>query len=269
MESTTSAHAPTATSKHHIGIKQPTRQPGAPQSKNVKVGVWNLRSTEFTEIEAPENTESLFSANADESVIGVDGRKKVSNKDFMPGGKYHCEPALTKPLSLGKSTILIKLQAIVKLFLRFEGQNKNGPWAMATGWLINNDTIVTAGHCSYDWSHSLGRLTNVKAYIGYQGKESIKDSSHAVQFRTGKRVATTQGWLSGGNNEPRDVASIQVDKPFTGIKPIKYQPTPLTGSKVVPGVVGYPGDLMNPKSKEKGAVSDPLMIPLFQLRSDT
>lgn len=56
---------------------------------------------------------------------------------------------------------------------------------MATGWLINNDTIVTAGHCSYDWSHSLGRMTNVKAYIGYRGKESIKDSSHAVQFRIG------------------------------------------------------------------------------------
>ena len=129
---------------------------------------------------------------------------------------------------------------------------------MGTGWLINNDTIVTAGHCSYDWSHNLGRLTHVKAYIGYHGKESIKDSkNYAVQFRTGKRVAVSQGWLAGENNEPRDVAFIQVDRPYTGVTPIKYQPTPLTGTKVVLGVVGYPGDLMNPKSKEKGAVSFP------------
>ncbi len=52
---------------------------------------------------------------------------------------------------------------------------------MGTGWLINNDTIVTAGHCVYDWSHQLGQLTHVKAYIGYHGKESIKDP-RSVQF---------------------------------------------------------------------------------------
>lgn len=91
----------TSPTKHFIGIKKPTPHPGAPQSKNVKIGVWNLHSTEFTEIEAPENTESLFSAispNVDESVIGPDGRKKVSNKDLMPGGKYRGKPSLTKPL---------------------------------------------------------------------------------------------------------------------------------------------------------------------------
>ncbi len=150
----------------------------------------------------------------------------------------------------------------MKLFLRFAGQDQNDPWAMATGWLISNDTIVTAGHCSYDWSHNLGRLTHVKTYIGYSGKESIKDSrNYAVQFRTGKRITTTEGWLTGEGNEPRDVSFIQVDPPFTGIKPIKYQPTPMIGAKVVLGVVGYPGDLMNPKTKEKGAVSFLLTLP--------
>ena len=144
----------------------------------------------------------------------------------------------------------------MKLFLRFAGQDAKAPWAMATGWLISDDTIVTAGHCSYDWSHKLGRLTHVKAYIGYNGKESITDSAnYAVQLRTGKRVVAPEGWLANEKNEPRDVSFIQVDRPFTGIKPIKYQPTPLSGVKVTLGVVGYPGDLMNPKSKEKGAVS--------------
>lgn len=157
-----------------------------------------------------------------------------------------------------------QISAIVKLFLRFARQDVNDPWAMATGWLISDDTLVTAGHCSYDWSHKLGKLTHVKAYIGYYGKESIKDRKNfAVQFRTGKRVATTQGWLAGGNNERHDVSFIQVNQPFTGIKPMKYQPTPTTGTKMILGVVGYPGDLMNSKSKEKGAVSFLLRVPRY------
>ncbi len=63
------------------------------------------------------------------------------------------------------------------------------------------------------------------------------------------------GWLASANNAGRDVAFFQVDRPFTGVKQIQYQPTPSTGSNIVLGVVGYPGDLMNPKTKEKGAVS--------------
>lgn len=58
---------------------------------NLKVGVWNLRSTEFTELEAPENTESLFSGGVGESVVGEDNRKRVNKKDLMPGGKYRCK----------------------------------------------------------------------------------------------------------------------------------------------------------------------------------
>lgn len=82
---------PSATSEM-TEYKKP--KPGPVQSKlsHVKVGVWTLRSTEFVEIEAPENTESLFSGVAGESVIGEDNREKVNKKDFMPGGKYRCEP---------------------------------------------------------------------------------------------------------------------------------------------------------------------------------
>lgn len=72
-------------SKDPSATKKPTT------GKNVKVGVWDLRSTEFTELEAPENTESLFNGTVGESVLGQDGRKKVNKKDFMPGGKYRCK----------------------------------------------------------------------------------------------------------------------------------------------------------------------------------
>lgn len=135
---------------------------------------------------------------------------------------------------------------------------------MATGWLISHDTIVTAGHCSYDWAHSLGRLTHVKAYVGYSGNDSIKDThNYAVQFGTGKRVVTTEGWLTDGGLEPNDVSFILVDPPFDGIKPIKYQPTPMTGTDVVLGVVGYPGDYKDPKTNELVAVSFTLLLSRF------
>ena len=90
MPSATSAPAPTAVGNHSVTAKKPNPGPTVPLPRHVKVGVWGLRSTEFTEIEAPENTESLFSGNAGESVIGEDNRKRVNKKDFMPGGKYRC-----------------------------------------------------------------------------------------------------------------------------------------------------------------------------------
>lgn len=90
-----SARGPTINnSKPAIDHSGPTKRP--PTTGNIKVGVWNLRSTEFTELEAPENTESLFSGSVGESVIGEDNRKKVNKKDFMPGGKYRCKPSFAK-----------------------------------------------------------------------------------------------------------------------------------------------------------------------------
>lgn len=126
---------------------------------------------------------------------------------------------------------------------------------MATGWLIRPDLVVTAGHCSYDWEHGLGRLTNVKAYIGYCGNESIYDTDNFdVQFRTAISVATTSDWLGGGKNEARDVSFIKVSTPFDNVQSslISYAPTPLSGDSVI-GVVGYPGDLMEAATSERGA----------------
>lgn len=118
MPSATPGPVLTATSKHANDAKKPiplpkpitqhkkpNTQPVIPQAKNFTFGVWNLESTE---LEVPEKTESLFGdlighkdeptkdePDKDESIIGVDGRKRVSKKDFMPGGKYRCKPFLT------------------------------------------------------------------------------------------------------------------------------------------------------------------------------
>jgi V8-like Glu-specific endopeptidase len=131
---------------------------------------------------------------------------------------------------------------------------------MATGWLIENDLLVTAGHCAFDWSHNYGRLTHVKAYIGYTGKEAVKNTS-VVQLRMGARVAAPESWLAKGASDSRgDVAFIRLNKPFTGVTPFKYLPTPMSGANEAIGVVGYPGDLMKHSTGEKGAVKHPTKI---------
>jgi V8-like Glu-specific endopeptidase len=128
--------------------------------------------------------------------------------------------------------------------MHYEGQQPNDTrYAMGTGWLIRPDLLVTAGHCAFDWSQNSGRgfrrATEVKAYIGYNGKESI--NSPNVQFRTGVKIVTTEGWLRSGQNRHDDVAFIQLNEPFSGISPLQYAATPETGAETI-GVVGYPGD---------------------------
>lgn len=100
--------------------------------------------------------------------------------------------------------------------MRYEGQEPDDQrHAMGTGWLVRDDTLVTAGHCAFDWSQNdgkgFGRAIEVKAYIGYNGKRSINDPD--VQFRHGVQIVTTEGWLQSGVNRHHDVAFIRLDRP--------------------------------------------------------
>ena len=138
---------------------------------------------------------------------------------------------------------------------------------MGTGWLIKPDIFVTAGHCSYDWSHKLGRATEVKAYIGYDGHESEKNPG--VQFRQVKRIVTTEGWVTTKGQKCFDVSFMQVQTPFTGVTPLRFEETPSHGSLVL-GVVGYPGDLFDNRTKEKGAHMYEMFHPTdYDLSSQT
>ena len=109
------------------------------------------------------------------------------------------------------------------------------------------------------WSHKLGRATEIKAYIGYKGKGSVNDQN--VQFRTAKRIVTTEGWLKAKGAKNFDVGFVQVNKPFTGIKPFTFTETPSRGDLTL-GVVGYPGDLEDKRTKEKGALMYEMFLPV-------
>ncbi|KAI0456466.1 trypsin-like serine protease [Xylaria acuta] len=202
-------------------------------------GTWSMDLTGT----AP-NAESLFSLETtEESVFDPDHRSLADANDYKDGGKY---------------------RAIVKLQMRYEKQDSADPaWAMGTGWLISPDILVTAGHNVYSWAggeEGLGRAVHIRCYIGYHGRDSI--DSPIVQRRYAKTIVTTAEWLTGKDNRHRDVAFIQVDRPFEGnLRPFSYKPTPKVGDEMI-GVVGYPADkAMVDKDgrEEKGA----LMYEMF------
>ncbi|GLB11773.1 hypothetical protein AtubIFM57258_008643 [Aspergillus tubingensis] len=187
---------------------------------SVTAGTWTLART------TSEAVESFFGLHEEgNEAVFEDYRELVNRKHFAPGGKYH---------------------SIVKLFMRYEGQEPDDQrHAMGTGWLVRDDTLVTAGHCAFDWSQNngkgFGRAIEVKAYIGYNGKRSINDPN--VQFRHGVQIVTTEGWLQSGVNRHHDVAFIRLDRPFTNVTTLfKPTETPLVSKDII-GVVGYPGDM--------------------------
>ncbi|KAJ9131063.1 hypothetical protein NKR23_g11900 [Pleurostoma richardsiae] len=147
----------------------------------------------------------------------------VRRTDFAPDGKY---------------------RAICKLFLQFRKYEY-----VATGWLIDSSTVVTAGHNVYDWRD--GYLVSVKAFTGYYGPKSEYDPK--VDRRHGRCVILPYAWIAK-EYENYDVALIALEKPFTISTSVKYTNTPETETKRYLGVVGYPTDLDNGDSMYEGFV---------------
>ena len=114
---------------------------------------------------------------------------------------------------------------------------------IATGWLIEDDIVATAGHCLYDHGSDekkgMGCVTRIKAYIGYHGKRFVNDDD--VQFRAGSSAVTPAKWLDSKMNKSFDVGFIQLTEAFDGVNRLPFIDTPVQG-KTILGVVGYPGD---------------------------
>ncbi|KAI0444258.1 trypsin-like serine protease [Xylaria telfairii] len=203
-------------------------------------GTWSMDLTG----NAPTAKYSFNLESTEESVFDPDYRSLADVNDYKDGGKY---------------------RSIVKLQMRYEKQDpSNSAWAMGTGWLISPDTLVTAGHNVYSWGggeEGLGRAVHIRCYIGYHGRDFT--NSPIVQRRYAKTIVTTAEWLTSKDNRHRDVAFIQVDRPFEGdLRPFSYKSTPWVGDDML-GVVGYPADkTLTDKDgrEEKGA----LMYEMFK-----
>ncbi|KAF5575447.1 glutamyl endopeptidase [Fusarium subglutinans] len=155
-----------------------------------------------------------------ETALVDDSRIPVRISDIRPGGKYY---------------------SIVKLQIKFEKQlSSDTRWAHGTGWLIANDLVITAGHCTYDHTYNFRKAVKIRAYIGYNGKQSIGQPD--VQFRQGRKIVTPMEWTTSDINRANDVSLILLDTPFNSVTPINYNPTAAAFKDCKLGVVGYPDD---------------------------
>ncbi|KAF5976828.1 hypothetical protein FBULB1_6782 [Fusarium bulbicola] len=181
-------------------------------------GRWSLASVD----NKPAANILLIGAAAEgiETALVDDSRIPVRISDIGTGGKYY---------------------SIVKLQIKFEKQvSSDTRWAQGTGWLISNDLIITAGHCTYDHTYNFGKAVKIRAYIGYNGKESI--GKPGVQFRQGRKIVTPMEWTTSDINRANDVSLILLDTPFNSVAPINYNPTAAAFKDWKLGVVGYPDD---------------------------
>lgn len=99
--------------------------------------------------------------------------------------------------------------------------------------------IITAAHCVYDHTHDFGKAVQVRAFVGYNGKNSVDQPG--VQFRRGLKVVVPKDWIISDTNRASDVAFIKVEE-FNDIVRIAQQPTAGIVNKMLLSVVGYPCD---------------------------
>ncbi|KAH7195411.1 ergosterol biosynthesis ERG4/ERG24 family-domain-containing protein [Fusarium oxysporum] len=184
---------------------------------------WSLRDVPHT---PATDVLPIGPADGIETVFDDDSRRLVDPAHIQPGGKYHC--------SLNLDVVIVKLQ------IQFKGQDpSDARHAQATGWLIMPNLIITAAHCVYDHTYNFGKAVHVRAFVGYNGKNSIDQPG--VQFRRGLRAVIPKDWIISDTNRASDVAFIKVEE-FNNIVRISQQPTTGFVNKMLLSVVGYPCD---------------------------
>ncbi|KZL65429.1 atp synthase f1 [Colletotrichum incanum] len=201
---------------------------------DLRAAVWSLKSSN-PDLPAESAILPDDGSNGTESVFDDDKRRRVEPQHFADGGKF---------------------RSVVKIQACFNKGDGKSVWMMGSGWLINPDTVVTAGHVVYDWGYRLQSAIEIKCYIGYSGRGSVGSSN--VQARFGERIITTAKWIEAAGNRTHDIAFIKVNRPFSGnLRNIPFKETPVFAKGVNLGVVGYPGDKYlegkNGESGEKGA----------------
>src|SRR6185312_14301310 len=83
---------------------------------------------------------------------------------------------------------LLIFVAICKLNIHFQ----NGTRSEGSGWLIDNCTVVTSGHCVYNQEN--GCAASVEVYVGYNGVASIRQGNAECQM--GDCTVVHWGWYT-------------------------------------------------------------------------
>ncbi|KAF2963343.1 hypothetical protein GQX73_g10229 [Xylaria multiplex] len=155
-------------------------------------------------------------------------QQEVPREDFGPKGKY---------------------RGICKLFITCYAQNFPGNRYIleGSGWLIDDRTVVTTGHCAYSIqtsnhrSENLGiiRAVDIEVRIGYTSAERCPTN---VESRRGEWVVTHHEWYDKQEKDC-DIAMIRLRDAFEHPERFPYVKTPEKGENEMIYVVGYPADI--------------------------
>lgn len=131
--------------------------------------------------------------------------------------------------------LIIMALGITRLCLYYQHQKSKNPWPYAaTGWLADQDTIVTAAHCVVNKKLKVSRI---EAFVSY---DTGKNGSR--QMRRGTHVAIHHSWSKFFKNK-YDIAYIRLERPFIDTPPMRISSAPDEAVSIT--VPGYPGMIGN------------------------
>jgi len=99
--------------------------------------------------------------------------------------------------------------------MRYEKQ-QGTEWYIGTGWPVNKDSVVTAGHNLYD--KKMGHATDILVYIKYHGHGNQKTAER--EFRSGRFAALHWGYSKVGL-AMYDFTLIRTTSSFLGVVSIR------------------------------------------------
>ncbi|KAJ8522552.1 hypothetical protein ONZ45_g849 [Pleurotus djamor] len=161
---------------------------------------------------APVMRQEIDTLDNPETILDTDCRHLIDVGHYKNGGKY---------------------RSIVKIRARFlvDGVQK---WFVATGFLVDKQIVVTAGHAVFRVGD--GWCNEVEVWVGY----GLANKGTHPQCRYAHSVITTEQWR--GQQNPRfDVAFIRVHEPFTGHLNVLRCGSMPSGTGVL-HIIGYPRD---------------------------
>ncbi|KAJ2978385.1 hypothetical protein NUW58_g7515 [Xylaria curta] len=144
-----------------------------------------------------------------------------------------------------------KYRGVCKLFITCRAENFPGRLFQCegSGWLLDDSTIVTAGHCVYRIERSSDRRMNygllraveIEVCIGY-ARGGASGSSN-MESRKGKWVLTHHEWYDRQEKDC-DIALIRLQDAFEHPRGFPHvNETPRRGENETIYVVGYPIDI--------------------------
>ncbi len=226
---------------HEIGSQDPVESPGAaadpgdilPEFREQVLSMYaNERRWESASVDAPVRREGLDPVDAWYGSYGT----RLSRVFASHGGEMRVAEMMAEVIISRDDRIRVRetTRYPYGCICQLSIQARNGGRFVGTGWLADEQTVITAGHCVFmrregGWAASIAV---------FPGRDGAARPFHA----RATRLWTTRGWMDH-QSPPADYGAIRLDRKIDALGTFGYGA--LKDSQlqsVVCHVVGYPSD---------------------------